>query len=132
MTKYNQYTLLMVLIWFSGLSSATAQELRYDAKKNGVILYGPYLKYNFLSPPFSFGLSEFKKSDLSLKVIKENDQPYLLAQWPSYFLKSGKISIYDSISRRKLKRSVSLKNISESKGVVSHRMKVPPKNSISG
>jgi len=87
--------------------AAFAQELRYDAEKNGVELYGPYLKYNFLEPPHSFGLSEFRKSDISLQVERDGVEFSLVAHWPSYFMKSGKISLHDSVSRRFYKDSMS-------------------------
>ena len=79
MKTYAVNILIVALSCLIGASYAFGQELRYDAQKNGVVLYGPYLKYNFLSPPFSFGLSEFKKSDLNLEVIKKDSKAYLLS-----------------------------------------------------
>jgi len=107
MKKLRVWSILIVLSLLLVSPETFGQELRYDAEKNGVELYGPYLKYNFLAPPHTFGLSDFQKSDISLQIERKGKKLSLVAHWPSYFMKSGKISLHDSQSRRFHKDSMS-------------------------
>ena len=112
-----------MLLAFSTVAFS-AQDLEFDAKRNGVELYGPYIKYNFLKPPYSFSQHEFNKTDLRFEIraldspakteepkaedkgeadknqTKKQEsttpqQTFLYAIWPKYFLRFGQLTLYD-------------------------------------
>jgi len=94
----------IVLCLFAVLSWAplarSGSKLYYHGAKNGMDLVGPYLTYNFLSPPYSFGLSQFTKDDIMLEMKSdEQGQSYIQARWPRYLLDSGKVRLFDLASK---------------------------------
>ncbi|MCB0377259.1 MAG: hypothetical protein KDD33_02085 [Bdellovibrionales bacterium] len=82
-------------------------KMEYDAKRNEAELYGPYVKYNFLKPPYSFGRYIIKKNDVRLDIRKPHggladqtgDQRALVAMWPRFLIDSGRVKIYTTDSR---------------------------------
>ena len=89
--------------------------LEFDARKNGVELYGPYVKYNFLKKPYSFGQNLIQKKDLRLEVRrtenfqltgeeKKNLPPdakkYLYAIWPKFLSKEGRFDLYTADEKK--------------------------------
>lgn len=95
--------IILVIIVFPAVTSA---KLEFDAKKNNAQLFGPYIKYNVLKPPYSFGRYEFNKSDISLEFrgvnLPSNDEASgenmptgkeLYVIWPKFLLQYGAVQI---------------------------------------
>ena len=87
-------------LWSSISLCAYGNPLEFDAKKNGVELYGPYIKYNFLKKPFSLGQHEFGPKSLQLEYREtpgdgeKEATKALHAIWPTFVLQEGEISLF--------------------------------------
>lgn len=60
----------MVTLLIICSSSFSWARLEYDSTANKVQLYGPYIKFNVLKPPYSFGRYQFELTDIDLEVVK--------------------------------------------------------------
>lgn len=103
---------LLLFVLTSISTSYGNPSLTFDAAQNRTELFGPFLKYNFLSKPFSFGLSEFEKSDFKLRITTDQfGNKHLEALWPQKFLKSGTFGLYDTKSKRIFSTSLHQKKL---------------------
>lgn len=98
-------TALMLLL----VPTFALAKLEFDSKKNNAQLFGPYIKYNVLKPPFSFGRYQFEKTDIALELrgtsLPQGDEALnddmeeeqkgqvLYAVWPKFLLEFGTITI---------------------------------------
>ncbi len=97
--------LCTLLICCAAFATANGR-LEFDSKANRVQIYGPYLKYNVLKPPYSIGQYQFSLSDINLTVesgtSNEDSDPTLLVRWPRFLMSYGQLRIINKRSKRKL------------------------------
>ena len=65
MFKFLQPLLFLLFICASNISSA---RLEFDSQANKAEIYGPYIKYNVLKPPYSFGRYQIDLNDIRMTV----------------------------------------------------------------
>lgn len=102
-----------------------SQNLIFDAEKNKVDIIGPFIKYNFLNPPFSFGTHPIAKADFSITVGEsENGKSGLWVRWPSFFMQRGVIKVVGRKRRTWVKQKFDNLDI-EADESGSHRTHIP-------
>ena len=96
------------MVFFLPLTSLA--KLEFDSKKNNAQLFGPYIKYNTLKPPYSLGRYTFSKNDITLEfrgvsipsgdeassdeLQEEKSSLYVI--WPKFLLEYGTVRFFNS------------------------------------
>jgi hypothetical protein len=80
--------LVLLLIFCTPL--LTQARLEFDATTNKIELYGPYIKYNVLKPPYSFGRYQFEINDIRMELSQNNEDIQIFIVWPRFLLGFGR------------------------------------------
>ncbi len=102
----------LVRLLFAGIfifSLPVHAGLEYDSAANKVEIYGPYIKYNILKPPYSLGRFSFNPEDIRVEGFANPDSENseaevpleLRAIWPRFLMDYGQLQIL-SLSGRVL------------------------------
>jgi len=116
--------LLLAILILCPRANAT-YNLEFDAKRNEVDIIGPYIRYNFLKKPYSFGALPFSKSDVRLEVSPGADgKPRVSAIWPEYFLSNGEVALYSAQSEEIASDSFKESDVSTKAGNNTYKMSI--------
>lgn len=100
MTFCNRLVCILALLCCSSMGWS---RLEYDSAANKVQLYGPYIKFNVLKPPFSIGRYQFELSDIGIELENETE-PKIFVKWPRFLLSFGRLRIINTNQRILLDR----------------------------
>lgn len=85
----------------TSLCATASFDLTFDPVKNNVEILGPYIRYNFLNPPFSIGQNPIAKEDIGLSINSDSKgKTKIIAFWPKFLMDHGKVRIFNKKKKR--------------------------------